>query len=168
MGGRYVNVGDEFQRVLKSTVSLALDGLIVKHGSTGLELCTASDVPYAVAKVSTMNRAEFGLTGKKSYLTGEPVPLIRSGWVDLNVVDNNTAIAIGDELIATDGGKVNKYTPHTVVTTSSASIGTSIVSLQNERKRIVGIAEEAVVAGTSTTPGKATVKAALTIRGDSP
>ena len=144
MPGRIVEIGNEFQRHLEDGVALPIDGMIMKIGAdpNKINICGGADQPYAIAKLSTLDRAVNGLTGEKIYRAdGRMIPLLRTGWVDLPLISTNEIIIKGDTIKVVTGGVVDKG-----LSLTSVIDATTLLAFIQESVFHVGIAEEAVQA----------------------
>lgn len=155
MAGRTRQIGQEFTRELKDTETLEDDCLVLMIEASGkVAKCNSTARPYAIARQSTQNRVSntIGVTRYDEGSNLGEIAMFRSGWAKVPVANNNAAGAIGDMVIVSGDGKINKGNPATTL----------------EYNRRVGWLEEALPAGTQNGPGKKEIRVALDIRGGSP
>lgn len=164
MAGYTREPGQALNVELKSTTKLEQSGMVIALDGDGKGvLSNVNSFPYGIALNSTMDVQEFALTGDEIYKTGGSVAVTRSGQVKVPVANNNAVISKGDELAVSGAtgqtGKVNKSVRGAV--TDVAEISTEI----DRERSVIGIAEESVPVGTTTTPGKEYVLVSLRIQG---
>jgi len=171
-GGRTREIGEMWNMRLKNATSLDDAGYVLTYVSessvTKVDKCGSTDLPKCVNYRSTRDPHDLNsptTVFKTGTLLGEVgIPVFADGWAKLKVKTNNTAIAIGDPLyVDAAGGKVNKYAKTTIPNTSATNASTAIDTRLKELARIVGIAEEAVAAGTTAAAGSDKVLTRLTI-----
>jgi len=156
--GRERSVGKNFTRPLKSTTKIVEDHIVVSADSAGIvDLCDNTVTPYAVTYRSTQDPI-LQKVGKEAFLLGSEIkgeiPLVRSGWVEVSLDVDHSAIDVGDMLIVgpSDNGRVVKGNPATAL----------------EFTRRVGWAEEKIAAPGGGLRTKATVLVSLDIKGGAP
>jgi len=166
--GRVREPGEIFRKNLLNATSIDDSGYVLTSELEGgvykVDKCGAAEFPICVNMRST--RDPFSIDHPNtSFLTGSDtkIPTIDvsdDGEHMLKVADNNGAIIPGDPIVvaASGGGKVDKYTPTTVV--DSATTITRFIELG----KIVGYATEAVPAGSAMAPGADKVSVRLTIK----
>ena len=157
--------GQSFTRKLKTGKSVKEPCMVVKVNTDGtVELAGSADLPYACTLNSTRHETKYSMVGDETFKTGGVIQLTRGGQLRLAVALNNSAIAIGDELAVSAGtdqeGRVDKS-----VADESWGGASDGQAEYIRARRVVGIAEEAVPAGgSSTTRGAESVLASLRIQ----
>lgn len=159
--GRIREANQYFEGTLKSDAKLEKENLIVKISSGAadtVELCGATDTPYAIAAHTTKNRVA-NMYGDSKFDTGVRVALFRNGWARLNLKATNAAITVGDNIEVEASGEVDKEVLAAIPgTPTKASIDGRFEALE----RRVGIAQEDKAANAG-----GTILVALTLRGGS-
>ncbi len=115
--GRDRSVGKNFTRALKSTTKVEEENSVMMIDTLEIvDLADNTKMPYAIFYGDTQGRIERTI-GQTTYLTGAQmdgeVPLFRSGWAELPLDIDHSAIALGDLLIVgpADIGRVVKGDP---------------------------------------------------------
>lgn len=171
-GGRKREPGEMWTIQLKDATSLDDAGyvlmLVTENSVQKVDKCDSSAPPYAVNYRSTRDPSKIDeppsvfLTGSQIGTMG--ITVFRDGWANLKLATNNAAINVGDPLVCTGGGKVDKYVPTTLSSTSTAALKTGVDARFDELSRIVGHAEEKVAQGNSSGPAQDKIMAKLSIR----
>jgi len=170
-GGRVREVGEMWNMPLKNATSLDDSGYVLTYVSesstTKVDKCGSTDLPRCVNYRSTRDPHDMN-EPNTLFKTGADlaggIPVFADGWARLKVKDNNSAISVGNPLIVdATGGKVNKYSKTSIPNTSATNAATAIDTRLKELARIVGVACEAVSAGTTAGPGADKVLTKLTI-----
>lgn len=156
--GRTKAIGEGYvSRKLAAGVSLSKDNLVVDIDANGELILGLDDGNhYGVAARSSQNKLA-RVAGISSFDAAVPVPVIRSGIVDLPLGSTNIAIKVGDRIVvhADDNGTVNGAADEDTTTAAS---------LLAAQKATVGFAEEVKAQDAG-----GTVKTALKLyKGDAP
>lgn len=161
-GGLTREVGEIFYKQLKDSEKLDDAGYVleelVESSTSKVKACTASGIPYAINYRSTRDPHDLNfpntvqLTGTQIGAKG--IAVVREGWAKLKVVNNNSAIVVGDPIkVSATAGKVDKFTPTAIGATNSGDVSAAIKTRIKEVRTVVGFAEENVAAGSSSAPG---------------
>ena len=169
--GRVREPGEIWYEQLKNADSLDDSGYVLAYTTESsvvkLTKAGSSDLGVAVNYRSSRDPHDLNFP-PATYKTGTDIgemgiPVIDEGWVRLKVANNNAAISIGDPIKISAGGKVDKYTATTIGDTSSANQATALNARFTELRKVVGIAKEAVAAGSGSAPGQDKVLVKLTL-----
>lgn len=174
-GGLSREVGEIFLSPLLNATSLSDGGFVLKQVTESsiekVDLCGATDIPYAVNYRSTRNPHDLNapptsfMTGSNDALKGG-IPIFREGWAYLLVANNNAAMTRGDpvKVASGGGGKIDKYVPTTIRCDTVAHAAADTTTRFVELARMVGHVEEDVPAGGVSNPGKTKALVRLCIR----
>jgi len=170
-GGRTREPGEMFNVNLLDATSLDDAGYVlayqVEDSETKVDKCDNTQMPAAINYRSTrdphdMNEPQL-LFKTGLQLADVGIPVFREGWAKLKVATNNSALARGDALECTGGGKVDLYTPTTI--TNGTNTAAETEDRFDELARIVGhVEEEDVDAGDTGSAGQDKVLTKLSIR----
>jgi len=160
-GGRSREPGEMWNIQLKSTTTLDDGGYVLTYVSESsvikVDKCGATDLPVCVNFRSTRDPHDMNfpqtvdLNGTQVGAKG--IPVFDEGWAKLKVKVNNAAITRGNYLIVdAAGGKVNKLVNGTQIPDGTAN-SDEVEARLKEMARIVGIAEEDIVVGTTSAAG---------------
>ena len=171
-GGLTRELGESWQMILLDATSLDKAGFVLTYklegGTQKVDKCGATDIPAAVNYRSTRKPLDLNepptLFETGSQIGDKGIEVFREGWMKLQLAINNAALVLGDPLVCTGGGKVDKYTPTTI--TNGTDTASETETRFDELARIVGHVEElaAIAAGTTTAAEQEKVLAKVSIR----
>jgi hypothetical protein len=172
--GRIREPGEIFRKPLLNTESLNDSGYVLKAEVEStidkVSKCAAAEFPYCVNMRSSTDPFDVAFP-PTTFLLGSDdrlatIDCVDDGEVALKVAANNGAIAVGDPLVvaAAGGGKIDKYTPTVIGATDTINQATNLIARFSELGKIVGYAQEAVIAGGGGNPGQDKCRTRLTIK----
>ena len=156
-GGLTRELGESLQMILLDATSLDKAGFVLTYklegGKRKVDKCGATDIPAAVDYRSTRKPLDLNepptIFQTGADIGAKGIEVFREGWMKLQLATNNAALVLGDTLVCTGGGKVDKYTPTTI--TNGTNTASETETRFDELGRIVGHVEELAAIGAGTT-----------------
>ena len=171
-GGLTRELGESWQMILLDATSLNDAGFVLTYklegGKRKVDKCGATDIPAAVNYRSTRKPLDLNepptLVETGTQIGDKGIEVFREGWMKLKLATNNAALILGDPLVCTGGGKVDKYTPAAIGQLSNTA--GDVETRFDDLARIVGHVESltAVAAGDTTKASQDKVLTKVSIR----
>jgi hypothetical protein len=172
-GGLTRELGEFWNVELFNATTLDAGGYVLSYQTEDsrikVDKCGSTDIPACVNYRSTrdpedMNQHKTTLTLTGAEIGTKGIPVLREGWAKLKVAVNNAAITRGDPLVCTGSGLVDVYAASALTTTSASELAADVETRFNDLGRVVGHAEEAGAAGTTSAAGVDKILTKLSIR----